>query len=154
MTNPYRKLRPRHWVISIVGALALVALREWFEPGYFLVTNILTVVLAVVLALIFLARKRAWACGLAAFVLGIGWHALEAWGAVRSGDCLLPDGGWFSAVAGVDACMDYTEDWVIPAQALLIAGAVVLIFIVTREVSAVTVWWRREQLFVRLRNRR
>ncbi|MEX2500186.1 MAG: hypothetical protein WD397_15065 [Wenzhouxiangellaceae bacterium] len=153
VNNPYRHLKPVHWLIAVAGGLVLAALREWFEPGYFLFANTLILVLAMILAFTILVQKRAWAYGLAAFVLGVGWHALEAWLVIRSGECPAPSETWLSFVTQLDQCLDYREDWVLGAQPLVIAGAVVLLFIFIRDISSAVAWWRRERLFDRLRRR-
>lgn len=118
---------PRLWLLAIGLALGLVLLESFVPSAYWLAWNVLILLLGIYLGL--LALNGRFALGLATMFIGVGLgvHGYEYWHALSKGRCDSPGtSGWVDWVLAVDRCLDYSEPWVLSAQALLIGGGLVL----------------------------
>jgi len=83
--------------------------------------------------------------GIACIGAGALAHWLELDLAISSGSCSAAYAGEIiSYLREVDNCIDYTESWVLVAQALIISGSIVVFSTTFKEISKVYQFFKYE----------
>jgi len=151
--EPYRRLRLRHWLLVAAAAALLIMLREFLPRGYLWMINLLVVMIGFFIALLILTGPRRLLWGSAALAAGGGAHAWAIRGAIADGRCSGAGSGLFGQLHAWDACIDYLQaGWVIEAQALVLAGALVWLGVLIAHASTAISFVQREFTLWRLRS--
>jgi hypothetical protein len=118
---------PRLWLLAIGVGLALVLLENFVPDAYWLIWNLMILLLGLFIGLLALGERYPLAYAGFFIVAGLGAHAYEYSSAIAKGECAAVNGsGWIDTLEAVDRCLDYSAPWVLGAQAFLIAGGMVL----------------------------
>ena len=140
-----QKLTAKQWVWVIALAILVIAIRELSSGVYFTVLNILILVYAIFLSFFIYAEKFSFLLGIACIGAGALAHWLELDLAVSSGSCSAAYvGEIISYLREVDMCIDYTEGWVLVAQALIISGFIVVISSTFKKISKLYQFFKYE----------
>jgi len=140
-----QKLTGKQWVWVIILALLGIVLREFSSGIFITVMNILILVYAIFLSVFIYEEKFSFLIGIASIAIGVLVHWLVLDLAISSGSCSASYAGEIiSYLREVDDCIDYSDSSVLFAQALIIAGAIVVISTTFKEISKIYQFFRHE----------
>jgi len=95
--------------------------------AYWLAWNVLILLVGAFFGLLALSERNPLALAAFFIVVGSGAHWFEYLTAVSKGRCEPAiESGWIERIRAVDRCLDFSEPWVLGAQAALIAGGLVI----------------------------
>lgn len=88
------------------------------------VVNLLTIILAVLVAIQIANEKRKYLTSVGLILIGIAFHIIDAYLNLKAGDCTYNENA--SLLTAIDSCIDYESGSMFFAQAFIIGGFTVI----------------------------
>lgn len=129
----YENLGYKKWSVAAVFGLLLMALNLSLPTAFMFLYNTVIVIYAICIAFLLFSEKYCIFWALVAISIGVGIHGFEIYWSVKEGECKIFYNHSFlhllleTKFHNIDECLDYSERWVLPAQASFLSGFIVIV---------------------------
>lgn len=139
------KLSIKQWLFVVFAGLLVIVLREFASPLFMVVWNILIVLYALLISAFVYAERYYFIYAVLLVSFGVAVHVFEFNQAIEDGLCqkFLYE-GIFAYIKQMDSCLNYTESWVLYAQAALLSGLVIVVIYFVSEAYKIYHFFKNE----------